>query len=312
MAILKTTAALSLAVLISFGASACTSSSPEQPTSSSSSSSSSSAEVVTGAMPEEAQKTLNEIHAISKTPEYASFVQALSQSPEDGSGVDKIVADNKAVIDRINKVVSFDEETLKSYKEGATAEGAPKIKPETIDGLASLTAFSVLGQTGNDKVESYGLTSKAITESDGVTMVNNSELYLKDKNSGVLAFGDTLFAKITLEDGGKKIILSKPEEDAKPAEPGPDASAFAAYQKAFVESKPADTKAFIEFLNGDSFESEATFEATEKDGTEYVKVTNLKGNLPEGEILFSIPAAAPASLPGAPAPSEIPAPTPAP
>lgn len=218
MSILKTSAALSLAVLISFGAAGCTK--PNSNIADPKPSVSQTAENQKSALDsarEESVKTLNEINQISKSGDYLQLLEDLKEidpnADNANSDVESLLAKHAETVEKIDAVISWDADMEAKYGKAGAEESGLKLSDKTIASMTDITALGILTQgdySTMTEVDSYGVTSAGVVEKDGVFTLKNDEVYLKDKNGGILSFADAFYIGMTLEDGGKKIVLGEP------------------------------------------------------------------------------------------------------
>lgn len=205
---LKVSLSLSLAVLISFGATGCS------VINAPSGYSTSSAEVSTNTSSEEklraeTLKTLNSLQAISETRAYKSL-EANFQNitiPEATNNYTpdfkRVLSKNRKVINEINAIARLGPGALESKDDSSK---------EFLEVYSAYQSVNII-QYGfiSDLEESYGLTDKAFaTDEDGKTYLKPKTVYVKDSNDAIHEFPDFYDYQIFVEDEGKKLVFDKP------------------------------------------------------------------------------------------------------
>lgn len=225
MSMFKNTAALSLAVLISFGATGCEGSvtidgnaEPSQ----SSPSTESTKEAVKSKTENERQetvKTLNELKKISESDAFNAIYDKLNaidaSSPDFIKESQVILDENRELISRINSLVSLTPEALRenqAYFAMSSAGTGIEYPEQFVTDAISLSSIYGLTRSSNNKFESYGMTSDAILKNNAI---NENSIYLKDQNGAIVNFFDISGFTLGYEDGGKKIILGQENEDGE-------------------------------------------------------------------------------------------------
>lgn len=234
MAILKTTAALSLAVLISIGASGCSGSfsigagdptqTPNPQVSSSSEATAKSAVNETEQVRVQAEETLNELNAFSKSEAFTAFYEEMGtikeDDPETMTKIEAILDKNKPLQDELSAKIGLSPDALRGYQ-GIFAMSSANMKtPYSEKFINAAILFSALGDiigghSSASKDFSFGVTSNAITENAGEYKLSTYGIFIKDSNNAVVEFPDSASATYGLKDGGKKIIIEEVDGEVR-------------------------------------------------------------------------------------------------
>lgn len=226
--------ALSLAVLISFGASGCSGNitvdvGGSKQTGSASASSSpdatkSSAGEETEKVRKQAEYTLNELKALSESKEFTSFYNEMGtvagDDPEAMAKIEAMLDKYKPLEDKIKEKIGLTPDALRGYQGIFAMSNASLETPYSEKFINSAITFSALGdvigtpEDGSD-YSSFGVTSNAVTENSGQYKLNTFGIYAKDRNDAVLKFPESASAKYGLENGGKKIVIEKVDGETR-------------------------------------------------------------------------------------------------
>lgn len=228
MMIRKTSVALSLAVLISFGASGCSGNitvdlggskqSAVPSASSSPDSSTPSAGKETEKVRKQAENTLNELKALSESKEFTAFYNEMgtvgSDDPEAMTKLEAMLDKHKPLEDKIKEKIGLTPQALRGYQGIFAMSNASSETPYSEKFINSAVTFSALADViGTPEAvsaySSFGVTSNAVTENAGKYEINTFGIYTKDRNGAVLEFPESASAVYGLEDGGKKIVIEK-------------------------------------------------------------------------------------------------------
>lgn len=318
MAILKTTFALSLAALISFGASGCSvNETTDIKQSSGSSSESTGITKDPSVAPEsvksvdttkvEVVKSLNSLREIAATEKYKSLMEALKIL---GTGpmneAEPLIDDHQELLTEIDSAMALSPEIIKEQQayymmSPPYGEG---YNDKVYQGLMKLSAISGLmsfEEPGTNAGASYGIISDAISKEGESLKLKNQSIYLKDKNGAILYFLNFEGKYMTLEDGGKRIVVEGTEaeymdfldENSASDDPnvaGYDYNAFKKYTESYQSEGIASLQEYVDYLNGNEYGSDAVFEIVQKNGTDYVKVTDPETKITdEDEVLYVAP-----------------------
>lgn len=210
----KTTVlSLSLAVLVSFGATSCSSPAPSEQNVSVEAEKKNVVNEET--VRTEAIKTFQKAEEIKATQEYKDFYKAVSDiSGSDEESLVKteaILADNKDLIDKINDVFSMSDKAKEAALKSVSAYGGTDIfkgHEETFKTMMDVGAFD-MGSTaaGTPEGASYDIIPGKVQKSGDGYFTTGEYVYLKDKNGAIINFiaGDKM--KLNLEDNGKHIVV---------------------------------------------------------------------------------------------------------
>jgi hypothetical protein len=226
MAIRKTTAVLSLAVLISFGLSGCEGSfsiGSGEPTSTQSSStpakdSEKTVENETEAVRAQTEDTLNELRSFSESEAFTAFYDDISaianDDPDAMVKIEAILDKHQPLEDSLKEKIGLTPEALRGYQGIFAMSSASSKFPYSEKFINSAILFSALGDiTGaygsGEKDISFGVTSDAVSGKSGDYKLNTYGIFLKDAHNAVSSFPDSAFTRYGLENGGKKIIIEQ-------------------------------------------------------------------------------------------------------
>lgn len=310
MTILKTTAALSLAVLISFGASGCSGSfsigsgEPTQTQTPQASGSSAVTEKPAVSDTEEvriqAEETLNELQSLYKSEKFVAFSEEIgvieASDPDSMVKIEAILDNHKSLQDELKEKIGLSPDALRGYQGIFAMSNASMETPYSEKFINSAIFFSALGdiigtQNSGSQDISFGVTSNAITESSGEYKLSTYGIYIKDSNNAVIEFPDSASASYGLENGGKKIIIEEVDGDVRD-EKGSASYDFIVFEKvkeAYLQDDFKDLKSFVNYLNSSEFASDAEFEAIEKNGVDYIKVSDPDTSIMEKELIYASP-----------------------
>lgn len=217
----KKATALSLAVLVVFGASACSAGE------SSGSPSPSQSQVITEQSPKESVRgeaisTMNKAHELKKSREFMDFHNKVSklQYGEDGlPGAQELFEDNSKLVNDYESLVAYSDANKDAVINIRKAYGGTEtLKDEdllrkALD-VSAFTEESSHTEDVNGEI-SYNIIPETIQEKDGKFFVTGDNVYTQDENNAVINFPFSEKTKLYLENGGKKIILDTDSD--KPA-----------------------------------------------------------------------------------------------
>lgn len=223
MTIRKTTAALSLAVLISFGVSGCEGSfsigngEPTQTQSTSPSEGIKETENDAEKIRANAEVTLNELKVLSESEDFTAFYDEMrtieGDDKEAMSKIEAILDKHKKLEDEIKNKIELSPEASRAYQ-GLFAMSNVNMEVKYSEKfINSAIIFSSLGDTIGSYGEtskdntSFGVTSNAITKKDGTFALDSNGIFLKDSNNAILGFSAPSFVSLGLKDEGKKIVI---------------------------------------------------------------------------------------------------------
>lgn len=251
----------------------------------------------------------------TEMPKDASF-GVTSNAVAEESGVVKLHLDGLFLKDSNNAVLNFHQSTFPSV---TLKDEGKKILIENMDGKSEAESQD---EASNDLLESdvknaataietwivYQGAEKVPLEVENGTIVSGKtdkgKLSFKISDSSELEFEGDSFAYIikgTSKETGKKVIYDSAKGGLREVDPGTstdsenkkpgsyDSNAFIQFRDSFTSSKANNLNAYVAYLNSDEYDSDATFEVIEKNGTEYVKVSDPNSKIVEEEVLYASP-----------------------
>lgn len=222
MSIKKGAAALSLAVLVAFGASGCgaVESSPSPVASQT--------QVKTEQNPKESVRveaisTMNKVHELKSSDEFLDFQDKISAADYtatgDFSAAKDIFKENASLVNEYEALAGYSDANKAFIVNMMKAYSGKETLPDedTLKRLLEVSAFTE-ESTNTEKVKgelSYNIIPETIQEKDGKFFVTGDNVYTQDKNNAIVNFPFSENEKLYLEEGGKKIVLDTDSD--KPA-----------------------------------------------------------------------------------------------
>lgn len=254
MAIRKTTAVLSLAVLASFGLSGCEGSfnisggsdTTQAPSSSPSVSAIETSSKETEEVRAQAETTLNDIKALSESDEFKAFYDELNavadEGPESMSKIEAVIDKHQPLQDKLQEKIVLSPEALKGYQGIYAMSSANMEVPFTEKVMNASIYYSAMADVivlddNYKNFTSFGVTSNAVTEKDGEYKLDTFGIYAKDNNGAIIDFPDTTFSSYGLEDGGTKIVIENVDGEMRD-----DKSSVSSSDQVEIDVKNAATR----------------------------------------------------------------------
>lgn len=220
----KVTTVLSLAVLLTFGVSACgnggspgvSASEQNQAAPSQDSSKQSPKESVRL----EAISTLNKVHELKSSDEFLDFHDKISAADYtatgDFSAAKDIFNENASLVNEYESLAGYSDANKDFIVNMMKAYSGKETLPDedTLKRILEVSAFTE-ESTNTEKVEgklSYNIISEAVQEKDGKFFVTGDNVYTQDANNAVINFPFSEKETLHLENGGKRIVMDTASE----------------------------------------------------------------------------------------------------
>ena len=172
----------------------------------------------------QAESTLNELQAFSKSEAFVSFYEEMNavgnDDPDAMVKIEAILDKHKSLEDDLKTKIGLSPDALRGYQGIFAMSSASSEIPYSEKFVNSAILFSALGdiigtQSLTSQDVSFGVTSDAVSENSGKYTLNTYGIFAKDGQNAVVEFPESASTVYGLEDGGKKIVIETVDGDVR-------------------------------------------------------------------------------------------------